>query len=135
MRYLRAGGAKDYAFIKSAADFAALVACVPDGTDIIVFRDPQLPLRGKVTPDFLARAMDHVSDGEEYMFVRMAPQSYLPADDLRRFGEMGNTHAELARDWDDESGEEIAFGICPRFIEADHDRMISASKGGIDGAR
>ncbi|HEY1122470.1 MAG TPA: hypothetical protein VGE67_12750 [Haloferula sp.] len=135
LRYLRAGGAKHYAFIKSAADFAALVACVPDGTDIIVFRDPQLPLRGKVTPEFLARAMDHVRDGEEYMFVRMAPDSRLPAGDLRRSGEFDNSHAELARDWEYETGEEVAFGICPDFMDRDHDRMISASKGGIDGAR
>ena len=135
LRYLRAGGAKDYAFIRSRVDFAALVACVPEGTDIVVFRDSQLPLRGKVTPEFLARAMDHVRDGEEYMLVRMAPESHRPAGDLRRFGEMGCTHAELARDLEDEIGEEVALGKCPRFIDADHERMISASKGGIDGSR
>ena len=135
LRYLRAGGAKDYAFIRSAADFDALVACVLDGTDIVVFRDPQLPLRGRVTPEFLAGAMDHVRDDEEYMFIRMRPESYRSADDLRRFGEMGESHSALARDLEDEIGEEVAFGICPRFIDADHDRMISASKGGIDGAR
>jgi len=135
LRYLRAAGAKDYAFITSRADFAALIASVPDGTDIVVFRDPQLPLRGKVTPEFLARAMNHLSDGEEYMLVRMSPDSHLPAGDLRRFGEMGGSHAELTQVLEDEIDEEIALGICPRFIEADHDRMISASKGGIDGAR
>jgi hypothetical protein len=135
LRYLRAAGAKDYSFIRSRADFSSLIASVPDGTDIVVFRNLQLPLRGHVTPQFITRAMAQVPDGEEYMFVRMVPQSHQPAGDLRRFGEMGDSHVELARDWEDETGEEVAFGPCPRFIDADHDRMISASKGGIDGAR
>ena len=135
LRYLRAAGAKDYAFIRSPGEFAALVASVSDGTDIIVFRDPQLPLRGKVTPEFIARAMAHVSDCEDYMLVRMTPSSYLPAGSLMRHGGMGDPHTDLAGDLEDEMGEEVAIGNCPRFYEADHDRMISASKGGIDGPR
>jgi hypothetical protein len=132
LRYLRAAGAKDYAFIKTRDEFAALVASVPNGTDIIVFRDPQLPLRGRVTAEFVALAKAQVADGAEYMFVRMRPER---AADLRLFGEMGDTHATLAEDLGEESGEEVAFGACPRFIDADNDRMISASKGGIDGPR
>ena len=132
LRYLRAAGAKDYAFIKTRGEFAALIASVPNGTDIIVFRDPQLPLRDRVTPEFIARAKAHVAEGVEYMFVRMRPDK---AGDLRLFGEMGDTHATLAEDLGEELGEEVAFGACPRFIDPDNDRMISASKGGIDGPR
>jgi hypothetical protein len=132
LRYLRAAGAKDYAFIKTRDEFAALVALVPNGTDIIVFRDPQLRLRGRVAAEFIARAKANVGDGAEYMFVRMRPKK---AGDLRLFGEMGDTHATLAEDLAEESGEEVAFGACPSFIDADNDRMISASKGGIDGPR
>jgi hypothetical protein len=132
LRYLRAAGAKDYAFIKTRAEFVSLVESVPDGTDIVVFRDPQLPLRGTVTADFIARAKTQVRDGDEYMFVRMAPKK---AGDLRLFGEMGDTHATLTEDLSEAVGEEIAFGGCPHFSDADNDRMISASKGGIDGPR
>jgi len=132
LRYLRAAGAKDYAFIKTRSEFAALVASVPNGTDIIVFRDLQLPLRGRVTAEFVARAKACVADGAEYLFVRMRPKK---SGDLRLFGEMGDLHATLEEDLGDESGEEVAFGACPRFIDADNETKISASKGGIDGPR
>ena len=132
LRYLRAAGAKDYAFVKTRAEFAALVESVPDGTDIIAFRDRQLPFRGKVTAQFIQQAKIHVRDGEEYLLVRRVPEK---AGGLRLFGEMGDTHATLVEDLSEEVGEQVALGVCPRFIDPDNDRMISASKGGIDGPR
>lgn len=132
LRYLRAAGAKDYAFVKHRVEFASLVGHVPVGTDIIAFRDAQLPLRGKVTDEFITRARSLVGDGEEYLFVRMASDK---PGDLRLFGEMGDSHATLAEDLREELGVEVAVGVCPRFIDPDNDRMISASKGGVDGPR
>jgi hypothetical protein len=41
----------------------------------------------------------------------------------------------LVEDLMEEMGEQVAFGACPDFIHADNNRMISASKGGIDGPR
>jgi len=108
-----------------------MVQSFPNGTDIIVFRDPQLPLRGKVAEDFIAQAKAHVRDGEEYMFVRMVPEK---AGDRRLFGEMGDDYETLTDDLTEETAAMVAFGACPRFIEPDNDRMISASKG-IDGRR
>jgi hypothetical protein len=92
-------------------------------------------LRGKVTPEFLAPAKAHLTDGEEYLFLRLSPDSDHPASDLRLSGGMGDSHAELTRDWEDEVDQEVAFGPCPPFTDADNERMISASKGGIDGPR
>lgn len=57
------------------------------------------------------------------------------SDDLRRRGDMGDTHATLIEDIVDIEGNPAAVGHCPNFIQADHDGMISASKGGIDGPR
>jgi hypothetical protein len=45
LRYLRAAGGKDFALCRSSAEFEGLVESVPTGTDIEVFRDPQLPIR------------------------------------------------------------------------------------------
>ena len=132
LRYLRAAGAKDYVFIKSRDEFTALVECVSVGTDIIVFRDPQLPLRGRVTPEFINRAKELIRDGEEYMFVKLVPER---REDLTLFGEMGETHAELVEDLSDEMGEEVAVGLCPNFWDRDNDGIVSAAKGGIDGPR
>lgn len=132
LRYLRAAGMKDYAFIKSRDEFAVLVERVSVGTDIIVFRDAQLPLRGRVTREFIARAKELIRDGEEYMFVRLAPER---RRDARLSGTMGERHAELVEDLSEEMGEEVAVGVCPNFINRDNDAMISAAKGGIDGPR
>ena len=132
LRYLRAAGMKDYAFVRERSEFMSLVDCVSDGTDIIAFRDPQLPIRGKCSAEFIKRVMEQIDDGTEYLFVRMHPEK---EGDLRLFGEMGDTHVTLSEDLEEELGEEVALGICPPFIEADNDRMISASKGGIDGPR
>ena len=132
MRYLRAAGAKDYAFARTADDFRQLLDVLPVGTDVIVFRDPQLPLRGVVDDDFLVAAQSLIPDGDAYLFVRMDP---LSTGDIRAFGEMGGSHAELNDDLQYHPGKEVAIGPCPRFIEADHEAMISASIGGIDGPR
>ena len=132
LRYLRAAGAKDYAFARTAEDFRQLLDVLPIGTDVIVFRDPQLPLRGAVDDDFLVAAQSLIPDGAEYMYVTMEP---LTSKDIRAFGEMGGTHACMEEDLSLHPGEEIAIGICPRFIEDDHEAMISASIGGIDGPR
>lgn len=131
LRYL-GSGVKDYAFVKTHSEFATLVEAVPNGTDIIAFRDVQLPLRGKVTADFVARAKAYVRDGDEYMFVRTTPEK---AGDIRLFGSMGDTHATLTQDLSEEMDGNVAFGACPRFFDPDNEGMISASKGGIDGPR
>jgi hypothetical protein len=132
LRHLRAAGAKDYAFIKTRAEFAVVVEWLPIGTEIVVFRDRQLPLRGRVTEEFVTRAKAEVKDGDEYMVVRINRES---AGDFRLCGQMGDTHETLMEDLAAEMGQEVAFGRCPPFFEADNDRMISASKGGIDGPR
>lgn len=104
----------------------------PDGTDIIVFRDAQLPIRGVVTNEFISQAKAQIPDGTEYLFVRLRLEK---AGDLRLFGEMGGTHVGLEEDLAEEAGEGVALGECPPFIALDNDRMISRSKGGIDGPR
>src|SRR5262245_37163060 len=67
LRYLRAAGRKGYALCHSSADFEAIVAEAPPGTDIEVFRERQLPIRGLVTDQFIAEALTAVGTGEEHM--------------------------------------------------------------------
>lgn len=132
LRYLRAAGAKDYGFARTEGEFRRLIDVVPDGTDIIVFRDPQLPLRGVVNDDFISSAQSQIHNGEEYLYVKLEP---LTPDDIRAFGEMGDTHNCMDEDLREHMGDKVAIGLCPPFIEPDNDAMISASKGGIDGPR
>lgn len=130
MRYLRAAGAKDYALITNSNDFRKLIDICPEGTDIIVFRDPQLPLRGVVDTNFIENAKALIPDGDEYLYIRTEPEQ-----DIRCFGEMGDLHISLDEDLGEEVGGSVAIGVCPSFIADDNEAMISASKGGIDGPR
>jgi hypothetical protein len=130
LRYLY--GMRDYALIKSREEFAVLVESVSVGTDILVFRDAQLQLRGRVTPEFIARAKALIRRGEEYILVKLASER---SGVLTLPGKMGETNAELLEDLSEEMGEEVAVGACPNFMERDNDGMVSASKGGIDGPR
>lgn len=132
LRYLRAAGAKDYAFIHNQDEFRQLIDACPTGTDIIVFRDRQLPIRGIVTEQLIAETKELIPDGTEYLVVCTSPDRQ---DDLRLSGDMGDTHATLIEDLNEINGKPTAVGPCPRFIDADNDAMISASKGGIDGPR
>lgn len=132
LRYLRSAGSKDYAFCHSKDDFMRVIGSVPDGTDIIVFRNKQLPFRGLCSPMFVDQVLRAIPDGEEYMAVaNLSPSS----SDLRCHGRMGGTHRDLMEDLQDWMGQLVAVGPCPPFFEEDNETMISASKGGIDGPR
>lgn len=132
MRYLRGGGAKDYALIKNEAEFEHLLELLPEGTDTIVFRKSQLPCRGLVTDQFIEDAKQTILDGAEYLFIRMDPET---PGDPRLCGEMGGSHRELEDDLTEERGKRVALGNCPPFVGDDNEDMISASIGGIDGPR
>ena len=132
LRYLRAAGAKDYAFIHSSLELRQLIGVCPIRTDIIVFRDRQLPIRGIVTEKLIAESQHLIPDGAEYLCVCTAPES---PGDPRLSGDMGDTHSTLIEDLWDIYESPVAVGLCPPFIGADNDGMISASKGGIDGPR
>ena len=131
-RYWGSAGAKDFAFIRDDAEFKQLVHACSDGTDIIVFRYTQLPIRGIATPEMISEITNQFPDGEEYLAVCTSPQRQ---GDLRLSGRIGDSHASFIEDLNDFIGRQVAVGLCPRFIDADNYAMISASKGGIDGPR
>lgn len=131
MRYLCSAGAKDFALITSAAEFDCLLAICPVGTDIIVFREPQLPLRGIVDTALISRIHDMLKDEEEYLIV---DKTEIRTDDPRLRARFDSTES-LIDDLENLRGRDIAAGPCPAFWKVDSDVMISASKGGIDGPR
>ena len=132
LRYLRAAGAKDFAFCRSQDDFESLVQSVPTGTDIEVFRDLQLPLRGVVDDAFMAAALGAITDGKEYLLVSVATR---PGSIISVFGKTGDSNVELLESLKGLRTTEVAVGACPAFNVEDHDGLITAAKGGIDGPR
>jgi hypothetical protein len=131
LRYL-GSGSKDYAFIRDGDQFVRLIDACPDGTEIIVFRDRQLPLRGVVTKELIAQTQKLIPDGEEYLWVSTDPES---SGDIRLCGGFGDTHKDLTEELHELLGDSVAIGPCPPFFEDDNESMVSASKGGLDGPR
>jgi hypothetical protein len=132
VRYLMAAGTKDYAFCRSLSEIRGVVDAVANGTDIVVFRERQLPIRGTVTPEFIEQVVATIPDGSEFLVVRTAETV---AGDHRRSGEAGDTAVDLRETLRDAIGHDVALGPCPSFWQPDDDGMISASKGGFDGPR
>ncbi|HEV3446917.1 MAG TPA: hypothetical protein VG099_19925 [Gemmataceae bacterium] len=132
LRYLRAAGAKDFALCRSRGDFEALVESLPTGTDIEVFRDHQLPLRGIVDEAFIALALNAIPDGQEYLIVTTEVR---PGSKICHFGYIGGSHIDLRQSLEELKGNDVALGVCPAYCVPDHEGLISAAKGGIDGPR
>lgn len=132
LRYLRAAGNKDFLFCHSPSEFVKLVETLPMGTDTIVFEKRQLPFRGVCSEPFIKEALSQIPQGVEYLVVHLHPKE---PRHWHVSGFMGDNHACLVEDLREFIGEEVAVGLCPNFIAADHEAMISASKGGIDGPR
>lgn len=133
LRYLCGAGSKDFVICKTDAEFAGLVERAPEGADIIVFRNRQLPLRGIAGEEFIKKATALVPDGVEYLIVRTKPSI---EDDPAETGVLGDTHRDMFEDIRNSFMDcEIALGECPNYIVGDHADMISRAKGGVDGPR
>ncbi len=131
LRYLHGAGSRDYALIDASTTFDLLVERCPLGTDIIVFKEPQLPVRGIVDDALASRLRSVLKDDDEYLIIDMTE---VRTGDPRRRGHFDSMEG-LASDLEYLHGRDVAGGVCPPFWEADSPVMISASKGGIDGPR
>lgn len=132
LRYLASAGAKDFIFCRTQEEFTKLVESVAIGTDIIVFQEHQLPIRGGCTPSFIETTLRQLAGCDECLVVRLhikEPQR------LTTSGEMSDSPECLKEILEGLLGEDVAVGPCPNFNVADHETMISAAKGGIDGPR
>jgi hypothetical protein len=132
LRYLRAAGSKDYVFCRSASDFQDLVTSLPVGTETIVFRNAQLPLRGICSEALVERSLAFIPDGTEYLIALLERTG---GSTRQPTGSMGDNNECLAEDMACFRGKHVAVGPLPNFTAPDNDSMISASKGGIDGPR
>ena len=63
------GGAKDFELFSIFEALLRRIHELPLGTCITAFRQPQLPLRGVVDDEFIAKCLDSVPDGSEYLMV------------------------------------------------------------------
>jgi hypothetical protein len=101
----------------------------PKGASIVAFRDHTLPLRGVVYDEFMAKALKHIADGEEYVFVETGPRG--PEEDWVRH-QTGDSHATLLDDLNDYRGASVALGSYPPFFE-DGPHLLAAVVPDADG--
>ena len=69
LRYLRVGGQKTSRFVAPTRPFATYVTKIaPAAPDVVVFRQPQLPLRGRVNDAFVGSALTMCPMVREYTY-------------------------------------------------------------------
>jgi len=132
LRYLAAAGSKDFALCRTMAEIEQLIGWASIGTDIVVFREPHLPMRGTVTDDFIEKALRGIPEGGEYLILSSEREQWNSSCRVYR---EGDTHSDLREHLAEFFGHEVALGDFPNYVVDDHEGMISRSKGGIDGPR
>jgi len=121
IRYAYAGGSRAYLFIHAFDQFQHLLTTLPPQADVLVFRQPQLPLRGQANEDLLQRALAIIPDGSEWMVVRLDERHTI---DMRPT--FGDTHEELQAAICAHWSEMIGVGLEPDWSAADHADLQSA---------
>jgi hypothetical protein len=123
IRYSHAAGSKAFEFFSSFETFSERLGQLPHLACVIVFRQPQLPIRGIVDDAFIARCLQSIPDGTEYL-VTETVQRVAGQMSWFHYAE-GLSHAELRDDLEDCCGAPVAAGIYPCWFE-DSETVISA---------
>lgn len=127
IRYSRAGGSKDFVLIDDLESFDVMLSRLPTETNVIVFRQPQLYLRGIVDESFIEKALGEIRDDLEYLALRIDneehPWSFWTA------GEGRNALEATLQDW---RGHRIAIGPYPTWLEGNRD-VLSGIVPSADG--
>ena len=121
--YSRAAGSKGFEFFMSFAALSERLSQLPPETCVVVFRQPQLPLRGVVDDAFIRKCLSSIRDGSEFLVVET---------ELRTAGRYswfhdaaGETHDELRESLEHSRGTPVAVGEYPQWLEDSPD-VISA---------
>lgn len=123
IRYAYAGGSKSFEFFSSFEALSERLKSLPAQTSVIVFRQPQLLLRGTVDDAFIEACLDYLPDGSEYLVTELTPRVYGRVSWLH-YGD-GESHSELREELEDLRGISVAAGLYPPWL-VDTDDVISA---------
>ncbi|MDQ5824883.1 MAG: hypothetical protein M3441_11865 [Chloroflexota bacterium] len=127
IRYSHAAGSRDYLLVDEPSQFEDRLDKLRPMTSIIVFRQPQLPLRGIVDSQFIEMALQTISEGTEYLALYLDEYEY-PWSHFHH----GDSKEELRADLQEWLGKRAAFGPYPPWLE-DNEDVISAIVPGPDG--
>jgi hypothetical protein len=123
IRHSHAAGAKHFEFFSSFQDLSETIRQLPPRASVIGFRQPQLPLRGVVDDDFIAKCLNSIPDGLEYLVVETVRRVYGRRSWFHHGA--GMSHAELRDDLEESRGVGVAVGLYPPWLDDNND-VISA---------
>jgi hypothetical protein len=123
IRYWHGAGSKSFEFFSSFQEFSEALSQLPHLACVIVFRQPQLPIRGVVDDAFIAGCLDSIPNGSEYL-VTETVRRVIGRASWFHHGE-GESHAELREDLEDCRGAPVAAGLYPPWLHESED-VISA---------
>ena len=122
IRYSHAAGNREFRLFTSFDDFSEASHQLPHLACVTVFRQPQLPIRGVVDDAFIARCLQSIPDGLEYLVIEKVRRMY---GRMSSFHHAGESHAELRDDLEECRGAPVATGLYPPWLD-DTDDVISA---------
>lgn len=123
IRYSHSAGSKSFEFFSSFETLRERLLRLPPRTSVIAFRQPQLPIRGFVDENFIARCLSSIPDGSEFLVVDLNLSVHGRASWYHHTE--GERHEELRAGLEDLRGRTVAAGLYPPWIE-DTDDVISA---------
>ena len=125
IRFHASAGAKSFEFFRSLGTLEGRLQELRPRTCVIVFREPQLPLRGRVDEEFIRKALALVPDGEEFLVTALERTTIGPASWFHDAA--GESHGELAEELRGNYcyGRQVAVGPYPPWLN-DDDGVISA---------
>ena len=131
IRFHAAAGSKSFEFFDSFDAFQGRLAKLPPRACVTIFRELQLPLRGRVDAAFIKQATTDIPCGTEYLVVNLDPTTIGTATWYDHCA--GETHEELQEDLEDRAGCLVAVGPYPPWLEDDED-VASAIVPDHDGS-
>lgn len=130
IRYSLAAGGKEFELFSSYKPLITRLSGLPPGTSIIVFREPQLPLRGVVDRDFISDCLNALPDGLEFLLLESPRRD--SAEVVGLDWTAGETHAELREALDNAVGSRVAVGPYPPWL-GETNEVIAAVVPDRDG--
>ena len=123
IRYSHAAGSKDFEFFTSYQSLLERIRELPPRSSITAFKEPQLPIRGVVSDELIARCLEIIPDDAEYLVVETVRRVHGRRSWFHDYA--GVTQSELRDDLEESRGVPVAVGLYPVWLD-DSENVISA---------
>jgi hypothetical protein len=130
IRYSRAAGSKSFEFFTAFARLGERLAGLKTETCVTAFRKAQLPLRGFVDEEFIAKCLSFIPADSEFLVLETVPRAAGKQSWFHH--EAGETHDELRQALEGLRGKPVAVGQYPPWLEDSPD-LISGYVPNRDG--